>query len=149
MHGPDKVIFYGIGVGTGGAMCPPNHLTGQRAQVQDMAHHTGIVSTDSYFSKGTGLVNIILLWNFLNKQLKSVLCLTYCSFYSQETSCLHCHTGSSMQSGHGLNEMWAWSKIRVHVLFGPPNLKYLPTPMYGTWYVAKPMGKMQPEDIYI
>ena len=34
-----------------------------------------------------------------------------------------CHTASSMQSGRG-------QKVRAQVLFGPPNLKYVPTPTY-------------------
>ena len=38
-----------------------------------------------------------------------MLYLTYCSFYSQETSCLTCHTASLMRK-------WAWFEGNVGVV---------------------------------
>ena len=38
-----------------------------------------------------------------------MLYLTYCSFYSQETSCLTCHTASLMRK-------WAWFEGNVGVI---------------------------------
>ena len=62
-----------------------------------------------------------------------MLYLTYCLFYSQETSCLTYNTASLMQK-------WVWLEGNVgvvkksralHVLlsFGPSNLIHVPTPM--------------------
>ena len=64
-----------------------------------------------------------------------MLYLTYCSFYSQETSCLTYHTASLMRK-------WARFKGNVGVVkkspalrvlhsFGPSNLIHVPTPMKG------------------
>ena len=66
----------------------------------------------------------------MDKQLQSMLCLTYCSFYSQEPLACLLQTPCWCQNGRDLNEMWAWSKFSRTILSpGPLNLQHLPTPM--------------------
>ena len=62
--------------------------------------------------------------------------MTHCSFYSQETSYLACHTASLMRK-------WVWFEGNVGVVkksralcvllsFGPSNVIHVPTPMVLT-----------------
>jgi hypothetical protein len=107
---PRGSVAYRVGMGGGGHAPPRDHLSwlaaAQRAQgtaYQQIFHRPDWVNS----------------WNFMNKQLKNVLYLTYSSFYSQKTSCFTVTLPRSCEDGHG-------QKIRAHFAhcfsLAPPTL---------------------------
>ena len=110
-----RTIVKCIGIGIGGAMAPPTIwlIAGQRAQ-------------DTAYQQIFHRLDWVNLWNFMNRQLSSMLYLTYCSFYSQETSCLIYHSLVDAKMGVVRRNCGCGRKNRARFvccsLLAPPTL---------------------------
>ena len=108
------IQFIGVGIGGArgarGAMAPPTIwlIAGQRAQ-------------DTAYQQIFHRPDWVNLWNFMNKQLNSMLYLNYCSFYSQESSCLTCHAYSLVDAKMGVvwRKCGCGQKIARAAIFWP------------------------------